>query len=84
MHLTQSMFSTDPTVRNQGSALSMQSQIRYREKLEALHPKNFSDKELRSVAEGLKQIFDSSTHVFGSLKRFVGGWMGKGGALDLP
>jgi WS/DGAT/MGAT family acyltransferase len=84
MHLTQSMFSPDKTVRNQGSALSMESQIRYREKLKRLSPDSYTDQELRNVAEALKEAFDTSTQVFGALKRFVGGWAGKGGALALP
>lgn len=84
MHLIQSMYSHDPTVRNQGSALSMESQQRYRAKLAAMRPANYSDQELRNVADALKDYFNTGTHVFSSLKRFVGGWMGKGGALALP
>lgn len=84
MHLTQSMFSEDPSVRSQGSALSLESQNRYRLKLEQLQAHNFSDQEIRNVSESIKEMFDTSTHVFGSLKRLVGGWMGKGGDLALP
>ena len=84
MHLTQSMYSTDEHARSQGSALSMQSQNRYRAKLKQSQAEGFSDQELRNVAEALKETFDSGVHVYGSLKRFVRGWMGKGGALALP
>ena len=84
MHLTQSMFSTDKNARNQGSALSLESQNRYRAKLEQLQVGDISDQELRNVSEVIKATFDSSVHVYGSLKRFVRGWTGKGGDLALP
>lgn len=84
MHLTQSMYSPDPNTRNQGSALSIETQERYRAQMEAMMPKNFSDKELRNVSEAIKETFDSSKHVYGSLKRLASGWMGKGGDLALP
>ena len=84
MHLTHSMYSADVRARNQGSPLSMESQIRYREKLKQNTTASYSDQELRTVAEALKETFDSGAHVYGSLKRFVGGWMGRGGALALP
>ncbi|RBP51191.1 WS/DGAT/MGAT family O-acyltransferase [Arenicella xantha] len=84
MHLTQSMFSPDPNARNLGSAFSLESQNRYRLKLDQLRAENYSEQELRNVSEAIKEAFQTSTQVFSSLKSFVGGWMGKGGALALP
>jgi diacylglycerol O-acyltransferase len=84
MHLTQSMYSYDENARSQGSAFSVESQRRYREQLEKIRSEGMSDQELRNVAESLKQMFDSGTHLFSSLKRYVNGWRGKGGALALP
>lgn len=84
MHLTQSMYSYDENARSQGSAFSVEAQRRYREQLEKIRSEGMSDQELRNVAEALKELFDSSAHFVGSLKRFVRGWMGKGGALALP
>ena len=84
MHMTHSMYSFDKNARNQGSAFSVETQNRYRAHLKQLQGESFSDEELRNVAEALKSFYNSSTHVFGSLKRFVQGWMGKGGALALP
>ncbi len=84
MHLTHSMYSADPAARHQGSVFSVDNQARYREHLQQLMPGNMSDRELRNVSEALKQTFDSSKHVFGSLKRLAQGWMGKGGDLALP
>nr|WHV03939.1 putative wax ester synthase/acyl-CoA:diacylglycerol acyltransferase [uncultured bacterium] len=84
MHLTQSMYSSDSSTRNQGSALSIETQERYRAQMEALMPPRYSDTELKNVSEAIKQTFNSSKHVFGSLKRLAGGWMGKGGDLALP
>jgi WS/DGAT/MGAT family acyltransferase len=84
MHLTQSMYSYDEKVRSQTSPFSEQTQRRYREQLQIMRDEGLSDEELRNVSEALKEMFDSGTHIFSSLKRFVGGWMGKGGALALP
>jgi len=84
MHLTQSMYSYDESAQSQGSAFSEEAQRRYRRQLEKIHAEGMSDQELRNVAEALKELFDSSTHLFSSLKRFARGWMGKEGALALP
>ena len=84
MHLAQSMYSSDKNVRTQGSPLSLESQNRYRQKLKLQQLEDYSDEELRNVAEALKETFDSGVQVFGALKRFARGWMGKGGALALP
>ena len=84
MHLAQSMYSDDPSTRGKGSALSIEAHNLYRAKLAQLQPSHFTDEEIRNVAESLKEMFDSSAQVFGALKRFAGGWMGKGGALALP
>jgi WS/DGAT/MGAT family acyltransferase len=84
MHMTQSMYTPDPNFRAPGSVFSIETQARYREQLKAMMPEAYSDKELRNVADALKQTFDTSKHVFGSLKRLAQGWMGRGGDLALP
>lgn len=84
MHLTQSMYSYDKNARNQSSAFSVESQQRYRAQLAKIRSEGMSDQELRNVAEAIKELFDSSVHLLGSLKRLVDGWRGKGGALALP
>jgi len=84
MHLVQSMYSYDENARSECSAFSVESQRRYRAQLEKIRSEGMSDQELRNVAEALKELFDSGTHIFSSLKRYVRGWMGKGGALALP
>ena len=84
MHLTNSMYSTDESTRSQGSPLSLDSQNRYREKLRQSQPVEYSDAELRNVAEALKETFDSGVHVYSALKHVTRGWMGSGGALALP
>lgn len=84
MHLTQSMYSADPAARNRGSVFSVEAQQRYRAKLDKMKSENYTDKELRSVAEALKHTFNTSKHVFSSLQSLVRGWMGKGGDLALP
>ena len=84
MHLVNSMYSFHSDERNTGSALSHQVQERYRAKLEAAKPANYSDQELRNVADAIKQTFNTSKQVLGSLTKLVNGWRGKGGALALP
>ena len=84
MHLTQSMYSFDENARSQGSAFSIDAQRRYRAKLEQRRAREFTEEELRTVSEAIKQTFDTSKHVLGSLRRYVNGWRGKGGALALP
>ncbi len=84
MHLTQSMYSYDRDARSQGSAFSIEAQRKYRAQLESIRSQGMNDQEIRNVAESLQEFLNSSTHLFGSIKRLIGGWMGKGGALALP
>jgi diacylglycerol O-acyltransferase len=84
IHLTQSMYSTNPRERIHDSPLSLAAGERYRATLEAQYPPGPSDTELRNVADALKASFDSGQHIFGALKRFTGAWMGRGGSLALP
>jgi diacylglycerol O-acyltransferase / wax synthase len=84
IHLTQSMYSTNPRARIHDSPLSLAAGERYRASLAAQQAQDFSDTQLRNVADALKARFDSGQHIFGGLKRFTQAWMGRGGALALP
>jgi WS/DGAT/MGAT family acyltransferase len=44
----------------------------------------YTESELRRVAESLKAQFDSGVHLLGALRRVVGAWAGKGDALKVP
>jgi diacylglycerol O-acyltransferase / wax synthase len=84
IHLTQSMYSTNPRARIHDSPLSLAAGERYRANLAAQLPRDVSDAELRNVADALKARFDSGQHIFGALKRVTEAWTGRGGALTLP
>jgi WS/DGAT/MGAT family acyltransferase len=81
IHLTQSMYSTNPRERIHDSPLSLSSMERYRESMGESAP---TEEEVRNVAEALKATFDSSAHVYGALRKMLGGWTGRGGPLSLP
>ena len=86
IHLTQSMYSTNPRERIHYSPISVQAAERYRAMAElnraAAGPP--TDEELRNVAEALKAFFDSGTHLVGALRRVAGAWLGIGGPLAVP
>lgn len=84
IHLARSMLSADPDSRLLDSPLSLPAWERYRESLGYKQPREFSEGDIRNVAEILKARFDSSTQVLGALGRFTNTWAGRGGALALP
>jgi len=81
IHLTQSMYSTDPRARIHYSPLSIAARERY---LASIGADAASEQEMRNVAEALKASFDSSAHLLGALRKYVGAWTGSGGALVVP
>jgi diacylglycerol O-acyltransferase len=84
IHLTQSMFSTSARARLHESPLSREAMEHYRDTLPDQAPPEYSNEELRNVADVLKQRYDSGVQVYGALQRFSEAWMGRGGALALP
>jgi len=86
MHLTQSMYSTNPRARLRGSPLSQEADDRYRAGLERAGRARTApgEPELRTVADRLKAQFDSRANVLGALRRSVAAWLGQGGALAVP
>jgi WS/DGAT/MGAT family acyltransferase len=84
IHLARAMLSADPQSRLPESPLSLAAWNRYRASLGHKHPADFSEEEIRNVAERLKARFDSGAQVYGALKRFTMAWAGRGGALALP
>lgn len=86
IHLTQSMYSTDPDDRFDYSPLSLEAGERYRAALEkqqlALDP---VEEKKRNLIAKLKADFDSRLHLLSALGRFGGELLGrKRDALTLP
>ena len=86
IHLTQSMYSTNARERIHYSPLSTEAAERYRAALEQQLPgrEPLGERELRNVAEVLKERFDSGLHLYGALRRIAGAWVGRGGPLAVP
>ncbi|MEH6584298.1 MAG: wax ester/triacylglycerol synthase family O-acyltransferase [Halioglobus sp.] len=84
IHLARSMLSADPETRLQDSPLSLPAWERYRAFLGSDRPRDFSEEEIRNVADVLKARLDTGAQVYGALKRFTMTWAGRGGALALP
>jgi diacylglycerol O-acyltransferase / wax synthase len=84
IHLSRSMLSADPDFRLDNSPLSLQSWEKYRDSLRMGKKPDFTDEEVRNVADRLKAGFDSSTNIFNALRGFSRAWTGRGGDLRLP
>lgn len=84
IHISRSMLSSDPNYRRSESPLSKESWDRYK----ALNKQNkspqYSDAELRNVADMLKFGFASSTNIFHAVKGVAKAWSGKDSSLALP
>nr|WHV03936.1 putative wax ester synthase/acyl-CoA:diacylglycerol acyltransferase [uncultured bacterium] len=83
IHLAQSMLSKSPRTRMHESPLSLEAGNRYRKQFQQ-DSADYSDAELRNVAEFLKAQFDSSVQLFGALKKFTGAWLSRSGPLHMP
>lgn len=86
MQLTRGVTSTDPDFRFYHLPMSMQAYQRHlacvgAAKVRRVVPK---ERELRVVADALKQQFDSSAQILGALRRFGGAFFGRSGNLAVP
>lgn len=86
MQLTQSVCSTDPAFRIYDLPMSMKAYQRHLASVGAGKPRRVApnESELRSVADALKQQFDSSAQILGALRRFGGAFFGRSGNLAVP
>jgi diacylglycerol O-acyltransferase len=86
MHLTQAMCSTRKSARSTDSPLSLAAYERYKEEKYGNQPRRVVPKtrELRAVAEVLKEQFNSTANLLGTLKQYGGAWLGQGGDLSVP
>jgi len=86
MHLTQSMMSPDPRVRVRYSPFSVEAYEAYKQALGVREKRNAppGTREVRAVAEVLKEQFDSTRNVATALGRYANVWLGRGGDLAVP
>ncbi|MCB1687179.1 MAG: wax ester/triacylglycerol synthase family O-acyltransferase [Halioglobus sp.] len=86
MQLTRSISSTDPNFRTSDLPMSMKAYERHLAAVGASRARRVvpEEKELRAVADILKQQFDSSAQILGALRRFGGAFFGRSGNLAVP
>jgi diacylglycerol O-acyltransferase len=86
MQLNQSVCSTDPAFRSYDLPMSMKAYQRYLAAVGAKKSRRAAPNasELRTVADALKQQFNSSAQVLGALRRFGGAFFGGSGNLAVP
>ena len=84
IHISRAMLSADPAARLRESPLSLDTWERYKAGLKRERRSGYSDRELRNVAELLKQRFDSGASLFNAVKGFAEAWTGRGGDLGMP
>jgi len=86
MHLVQSMFSSNPRVRLEGSPFSQAAFEQYRNKLNikpqsAVEPR---ENEIMAVAEFLREQMGGAVNVANALRRYAGVWVGMSDKLTVP
>lgn len=84
IHMARAMLSADPNSRLPDSPISLAAWNRYKASLGYMQPVDFSDEDVRNVADRLKARLDTSVNVAGALRRFTSAWIGNGGDLTLP
>ncbi len=86
MQLTQSVCSADSSDRSYDLPMSQAAYQRHLEAMGAARSRRIvpKERELRAVADALKQQFDSSVHLLGALRRFGGAFFGRSGNLAVP
>ncbi len=87
IHLTQSMYSTDPRERMRYSPLSMEAAEAYQATLESRPAADGApptERELGNVAEFIKAGFGSGAHIVGALRRIAGAWIDPDSPLMVP
>jgi diacylglycerol O-acyltransferase len=86
MQLTQSVSSTDPDFRMYDLPMSKKAYERHLAEVGARKARRVvpQERELRAVADALKQQWDSSFQVLGALRRFGGAFFGRSGNLAVP
>ncbi|MBK6288163.1 MAG: wax ester/triacylglycerol synthase family O-acyltransferase [Gammaproteobacteria bacterium] len=87
MHLTNSMLSSSPRTRIRQSPFSIEAYEAYRKRLgrTRARPRPTPDtRDLRVVADAIKEQLGTSVNVASALGRYAGVWFGRGGDLAVP
>ena len=84
VHISRSMLSSDPSQILKESPLSLQSWEKYKAALKLGKRPEYSEGDLRNVADMLKSSFDSGTNIFRAVKGFAQAWSGRDRDLSLP
>ena len=86
MQLTEGICSTDPGFRTNDSAMSKSAYERYLKSVQVSPARRVvpKERELRNVADALKQQFNTSAHLLGALRSFGGAFFGRSGNLTVP
>ncbi|MEP4484584.1 MAG: wax ester/triacylglycerol synthase family O-acyltransferase [Halioglobus sp.] len=87
MHITEGMCSRDPDERIEYSPYSLEAYNTYKEARYGGIPRPVrqpKERELKAVAEALKQQYDSTANILGAMRRFGGAFFGRSGNLAVP
>lgn len=84
IHVSRSMLSSDPDYVREESPLSLQSWEDYKTALNKGKRPEYSDSELRNVADRLKSSLGSGANAFKALKSVAQALSGRGSDLSLP
>ncbi|MEM6606497.1 MAG: wax ester/triacylglycerol synthase family O-acyltransferase, partial [Pseudomonadota bacterium] len=84
IHVTRSMLSSDPGLVRAESPLSLKSWQAYKKALKDGQNSEYSDAEVRNVADVLKATYGSGANAFKALKDIAGAWSGRRNNLALP
>lgn len=85
MHMTNAMYSTDPSARASHSPLSLENYERYKQRLLQRRGETApSRQEVRNVLGALAEHFQTGVHLGSALRRFGGVFLGRGGDLSAP
>lgn len=84
VHVSRSMLSSDPNAARTESPLSLTSWNAYKKELKAGRRVEYTDSEVRTVADILKSTYGSGANAFGALKNIAGAWTGRKSDLALP
>lgn len=86
LHIIEGMCSANRRLRARHSPLSIEAYEAYKK---ARFGNNYGEpaatrRQLKSVAEALRQQLEAPSHVYGLLKGYAKTWLGAGGALAVP
>ncbi|MEM6301010.1 MAG: wax ester/triacylglycerol synthase family O-acyltransferase [Pseudomonadota bacterium] len=84
IHVTRSMLSSNAKRVRSESPLSLKSWQQYKQALQEGRQAEYTDAEVRNVADVLKATYGSGANAFKALKDIAGAWSGRRDNLALP